>query len=178
MSEHASLDLVLRALAFAAQKHTKQRRKDADASPYINHPIAVASILLHEAGVSDPIVLAAAILHDTVEDTDTTEAELREVFGAQVAAVVMEVTDDKSQPKAARKQAQVDHAAHLSHCAQQVKLADKIANLRDMVRAPPSWTLERRREYFAWGKRVADQLRGRFPKLDALLDEAYQGRPD
>lgn len=178
MSEHASVDLLLRALRFAADKHTKQRRKDADASPYINHPIAVASILFHEAAISDPVVLAAAILHDTVEDTETTEAELRAVFGEEVSAVVMEVTDDKSLPKAARKQAQIDHAAHLSARAQQVKLADKIANLRDMVKAPPPWSLERKREYFEWGKRVTDQLRGRWPELDALVDAAYDGRPD
>lgn len=178
MSEHVAIDLLLKALRFASEKHRMQRRKDPDASPYINHPITVASILFHEAGVTDPVTLAAAVLHDTVEDTETTEAELRAVFGEEVSSVVMEVTDDKSLPKAERKQAQIDHAAHLSVRAQQVKLADKIANLRDMGSAPPTeWPLERRREYFEWGKRVTDQLRGRFPVLDTLVDRAYGHRP-
>jgi guanosine-3',5'-bis(diphosphate) 3'-pyrophosphohydrolase len=172
------IDLLLHTLKFAAEKHRMQRRKDPDASPYINHPITVASVLYHEAGVRDPTVLAAAILHDTVEDTETTPEELREEFGAKIASVVMEVTDDKSLAKAERKQQQIEHAAHLSPEAQQVKLADKIANLRDVASsAPPSWALERRTEYFDWGKQVADQMRGKFPKLDALFDAAYAQKP-
>jgi len=172
------IDLLLHTLKFAAEKHRMQRRKDPDASPYINHPITVASVLYHEAGVRDLTVLAAAILHDTVEDTETTFEELREEFGAKIASVVMEVTDDKSLAKAERKQMQIEHAAHLTPEAQQVKMADKIANLRDVASsAPPSWPLERRMEYFDWGKQVADQMRGKFPKLDALFDAAYEQKP-
>jgi guanosine-3',5'-bis(diphosphate) 3'-pyrophosphohydrolase len=102
--------LVIRAAAFAAEKHRRQRRKDAEASPYINHPIALANVLAHEAEIDDAAVIAAALLHDTIEDTDTTAEELRAAFGREVAGVVVEVTDDKSLPKAERKQAQVDHA--------------------------------------------------------------------
>ena len=76
MSDAADLPLVLQALAFAADKHRDQRRKDAAASPYINHPIALANVLVREGEVTDPAVLAAALLHDTVEDTQTTPAEL------------------------------------------------------------------------------------------------------
>src|SRR5207244_8078763 len=93
------LALLLKALAFAADKHRKQRRKDAEASPYINHPIALADVLKNEGGVDDPIVLCAALLHDTVEDTDTTPEELRAAFGPEIADVVLEVTDDKRLPK-------------------------------------------------------------------------------
>jgi guanosine-3',5'-bis(diphosphate) 3'-pyrophosphohydrolase len=71
----------IRALVFAAAKHREQRRKDAAAAPYINHPIAVANVLANEAGITDPIVLCAALLHDTIEDTKTTAAELEEQFG-------------------------------------------------------------------------------------------------
>src|SRR5512134_330202 len=89
------LGLLVRALAFAAHKHRDQRRKDAQASPYINHPIALANVLMREGGVAEPGVLAAALLHDTLEDTQTTVSELRAAFGDQITRVVEEVTDDK-----------------------------------------------------------------------------------
>ena len=97
------LALLLKALAFAAHKHRDQRRKDAEASPYINHPIALADVLVNEGGVTDVEVLCAALLHDTVEDTATTPQELAEAFGARVAGIVAEVTDDTKLPKADRK---------------------------------------------------------------------------
>src|SRR5688572_2187916 len=117
------LELVVRAAAFAADKHRNQRRKDHEASPYINHPIALAQVLICEAGVQDPVVLAAALLHDTIEDTATTPQELVEHFGPDVAAIVEEVTDDKELPKAERKRLQIEHAAQLSERARLVKLA-------------------------------------------------------
>jgi guanosine-3',5'-bis(diphosphate) 3'-pyrophosphohydrolase len=117
----------VRALAFASLKHSQQRRKDADASPYINHPIALVSILAVEAGINDCDTLCAALLHDTIEDTDTSVEELVEAFGGPVASLVQEVTDDKRLPKAERQLLQVEHAAHLSPKARYVKLADKIA---------------------------------------------------
>lgn len=119
---------MITAFAFAADKHKNQRRKDAEASPYINHPIALANLLLNEAGVEDQRVLIAAILHDTIEDTDTTEQELVKHFGKDVADIVLEVTDDKALPKAERKRLQIEHAAHISRRAKLVKLADKICN--------------------------------------------------
>ena len=178
MSEPGDLPLVLQALAFAADKHRDQRRKDAAASPYINHPIALANVLVREGDVTDPAVLAAALLHDTVEDTQTTPAELRAAFGPGIAAIVEEVTDDKSLPKAERKRLQVEHAATMTREAKLVKLADKICNLRDMADHPPAkWDLARRREYFEWAKAVIDGLRGAHPKLEALFDAAYARRP-
>jgi GTP diphosphokinase / guanosine-3',5'-bis(diphosphate) 3'-diphosphatase len=164
------VSLVIAAGAFAAHKHREQRRKGADASPYINHPIAVANVLANEVGIVDPITLSAALLHDTIEDTDTTTLELVAAFGPQVAAIVAEVTDAKSLPKQERKRLQVEHAAHLSRRAQLVKLADKICNLRDMSRSPPvGWPIKRRREYFAWAKRVVGQMRGTSELLDRLV---------
>lgn len=178
MSTHPGNGLLLRALAFAAHKHRDQRRKDAQASPYINHPIALADVLANEAGVDDVSVLCAAILHDTVEDTETTPEELAEHFGERIRDIVLEVTDDKALPKAARKQAQIDHASHISPEAQLVKLADKICNLRDMIDAPPAdWPLERRQQYFDWAKQVIDGLRGRHARLEALFDAAYARKP-
>jgi guanosine-3',5'-bis(diphosphate) 3'-pyrophosphohydrolase len=173
----SELALLLRALAFAAHKHRDQRRKDPAASPYINHPIALANVLVNEGGVTDEEVLAAALLHDTVEDTATTPEELEEQFGARIARIVAEVTDDKALPKAERKRLQVEHAAQLSPEAKLVKLADKICNLRDVAERPPaSWDLARRREYFDWAKSVIDGLRGTHPKLEAAFDAAYSMR--
>ena len=174
----SALGPVFEALQFAARKHRDQRRKDPDASPYINHPIALASILWNEAGVEEPTVVCAALLHDTVEDTETTEAELRKAFGRKIASIVMEVTDDKTLDKPVRKRLQIEHAPHLSRGAKLVKLADKISNVRDMNDSPPAhWPMRRRREYFDWAKKVVDGLRGVHPKLEKIFDQAYSQKP-
>jgi hypothetical protein len=86
----------------------------------------------------------------------------------------MEVTDDKSLPKAERKRAQVAHAPHLSVKAKAVKLADKTCNLRDVTENPPhDWPLERRQQYFEWGREVIDGLRGEWPELEVVFDHQY-----
>jgi len=173
--ESQQIGLIFKALEFAARKHRDQRRKDREASPYINHPINLVNLLWNTAGVTDPAVVMAALLHDTVEDTATTFAELRQEFGEEVEQLVKEVTDDKSLPKQQRKQLQVEHAAHLSLKAKWVKLADKISNLRDIMASPPAdWSSDRKREYFAWAKQVVDQLRGAHPQLEAVFDDVYQ----
>ena len=172
------LALLLKALAFAAHKHRDQRRKDAEASPYINHPIALADVLVNEGGVTDFEVLCAALLHDTVEDTATTHEELVDAFGSRIARIVAEVTDDKHLPKAERKRLQIEHAPNISHEAKLVKLADKLVNLRDVAERPPAkWDLARRRAYFDWAKQVIDGLRGAHPRLEAAFDAAYARRP-
>ena len=172
------LNLILRAASFAAAKHRDQRRKDPEASPYINHPIALAEVLSTLGGVSDPTVIAAALLHDTIEDTDTDAAELIGMFGADVAGIVCEVTDDKVLAKAERKRLQVEHAPRLTDGARLVKLADKICNLRDIVSGPPTdWTLARRREYFDWAKAVVDGIRQTNAGLELAFDEVYRLRP-
>ncbi|HTS20588.1 MAG TPA: HD domain-containing protein [Casimicrobiaceae bacterium] len=170
--------LLVDALAFAAYKHRRQRRKDPEASPYINHPIALAHALCDEAGITSAGILAAAVLHDTIEDTETTYEELRGRFGKAVAEVVREVSDDKSLPKAERKRLQIEHAARLSRRARLVKLADKTCNLRDIASSPPhDWSLARKREYFDWAKAVVDRIRGTNRKLERAFDEAYAARP-
>jgi GTP diphosphokinase / guanosine-3',5'-bis(diphosphate) 3'-diphosphatase len=169
--------LILQATAFAADKHRNQRRKDAEGSPYINHPVGLAN-LLAQAGIGEPTVLAAALLHDTIEDTDATPEELIATFGGEIAAIVLEVTDDKSLPKAERKRLQIEHAAHLSTAAKLVKLADKICNLRDVSDSPPKdWSLERKREYFDWAREVVAGLRGAHARLEQLFDVEYARRP-
>lgn len=169
--------LIIKALEFAARKHRDQRRKDVIASPYINHPIALANVLSNEGGVSDVNVLCAALLHDTVEDTETTAAELTEIFGKTISDIVLEVTDDKSLSKEERKRAQIEHAAHISDQAKLVKLADKISNLRDIVGSPPAdWDVVRKNEYFNWAKKVVDQVRGTNAALEKIFDDIYTNR--
>lgn len=176
-TDPGTTDLILRAVAFAAHKHRDQRRKDAEASPYINHPIALAEVLAREGGVADIEVLAAALLHDTIEDTATSFEELVGHFGARIAGMVAEVTDDKNLPKAERKRLQIVHASGISPGAKLVKLADKICNLRDIVARPPDWDLELKQGYFDWAKRVVDGLRGAHAVLEAEFDRVHALRP-
>ncbi len=176
--EARELKLLLKALAFAAHKHKDQRRKDVEASPYINHPISLANILCNEAHVTDVEVICGALLHDTVEDTDTGPEELEREFGKTIRDIVMDVTDDKTLHPRERKQRQITHAAQASNQAKLVKLADKISNVRDMMHAPPAtWDIARRQAYFDWAKAVVDQLRGVHPQLEAAFDAAYAERP-
>ena len=172
------LGLVLRVVQFAAHKHKDQRRKDVRKSPYINHPIALAEVLHTDGGVRDPVVIAAALLHDTIEDTETTYEELRGIFGAGIADTVAELTDTKFLGKEARKRLQVARAGKSSVAARQVKLADKICNLRDILARPPAgWSLSQRQTYFDWAKEVVDQARGVNPRLERTFDRLYSQRP-
>jgi len=163
-----------RAAAFAAERHQGQHRKGATRLPYITHPLALVDVLVSEAGVTDITVLCAALLHDTVEDTPTHPDEIELHFGLEVRGVVMEVTDDKSLSKHARKQHQIEHAPTLSSAARLVKLADKICNLRDILAAPPEdWSTARRLDYFDWAARVVDGLRGAHAGLESIFDEVH-----
>lgn len=162
---------LLHAVHFAADKHRDQRRKGEDASSYINHPIAVAETLARH-GVTDPVTLQAAVLHDTLEDTETTPGELEAVFGPEVRAVVMEVTDDKALPRQERKEQQVRQAPELSRRAKLVRIADKISNVHDVLHAPPAdWPMEWRLGYVDWTERVVDACRGCHEELEAHYDE-------
>ena len=167
---HAEL---LKGISFAAEKHRRQHRKDAEASPYINHSIAVATVVAAEGNVADEAMLLAAILHDTVEDTKTTFAELEEHFGPEVAGLVRELTDDKSLEKAERKRLQIEHARNSSARAKQLKIADKICNVRDITTRPPAgWSLRRRQQYLRWSEQVVAGCRGVNSRLDQAFDQA------
>jgi guanosine-3',5'-bis(diphosphate) 3'-pyrophosphohydrolase len=178
--EQSDVARLVAATQFAAFKHRDQRRKGVKGkrpSPYINHLRALADVLANEAGIGDVEVLMAAILHDTIEDTKTTQAELERHFGERVASIVAEVTDEKSQSTRLRKHLQITHAPRLTDGAKLVKLADKICNLRDIVARPPDWAAERKQEYFDWAKRVVDGLRGVHPGLEAEFDRVHALRP-
>ncbi len=167
-----NLAKLLQAASFAAKKHRYQKRKGDDAEPYVNHPLEVANLLANVGKVDDYDILIAAVLHDTVEDTETTEEELTELFGATVCGYVLEVTDDKSLDKAERKLKQIKHAPHLSVGAKHVKLADKISNITDVTNnSPAGWSKERRLEYINWGEKVVAGLRGVNSDLERYFDE-------
>ena len=167
------LSQFMRCLEFAAHKHRRQFRKGAERTPYINHPIRVAGYLTEIPGLTDEEqlrLLMAALLHDTVEDTDTTAEELTAEFGQAVCALVMEVTDDKKLPWQERKRLQVSHASEVSRLGALLKIADKMANVYDIAHHPPyGWPLERKLNYLNWAERVVKGL----PAADAELEARF-----
>lgn len=160
---------LLGAIRFAAERHRDDRRKGETAAPYINHPIAVAEQLAAHGLGEDVELLMAAMLHDVIEDTDATFEDLRAAFGARVAGIVQEVSDDKSLEKEARRQKVVDTIAHKSHAARLVKLSDLIANVHDVIHHPPQWSLERKLNYLRRAEQIAAAVAGTHAKLEALL---------
>ncbi len=167
------LELVTEALHFAAERHAHQRRKGDAAEPYLNHLAEVACLVAAATKGEDANLVAAGLLHDVVEDTGTSRSEVAERFGEDVASLVMEVTDDKSLPKAERKRLQVEHAAKKSARAKLIKLADKTSNLHAIAASPPAqWDSERCNDYLDWAQRVVSGLRGVNPALETQFDEA------
>ena len=163
--------LILKATNFSAQKHIKQRRKDKFLTPYINHPVSVALVIADIGRVDDSEVLAAALLHDTLEDTETTPKELENEFGKKVCQYVLEVSDDMTLSKEERKLKQIEHAKYLSEGAALIKLGDKISNLKDVINNPPDdWSLSRRKEYLVWAEKVIDNC----PKVNDKLENRFK----
>jgi len=167
-----TINKLVEAACFAAQRHTGHQRKGNDKQPYINHPLEVANLIANVGQVDDVDVLIAAILHDTVEDVGVTKDDIVKQFGERVAGIVMEVTDDKTLPKEERKRLQVEHAPHLSAEAKLVKLGDKISNISDVTNNPPDgWDVQRRKQYIDWGEAVGKGLRGVNDSLEKKFDE-------
>lgn len=165
---------ILAAAQYAAEKHASQKRKGEAGEPYINHVIEVAH-LVSNVVPDDANVVIAALLHDVLEDTEVTAAEMRRQFGQDVTNLVMEMTDDKSLPKKERKRLQVEHAPSMSVRAQIIKLADKISNLQSILVSPPAkWDYERKKQYFDWGKQVVEALSSPNPILKAEFERTYQ----
>ena len=178
-------DVVIRAIEFAAQRHSGQTRKGNTKSPYINHPIKVVSLLL-DFYENDSDLLSAAALHDVIEDTASGDREIRQIkqiieekFGNKVLGIVQEVTDNKQLPFKERKQKQIHDTPKLSHDAKKIKIADKICNIIDLKEDPPiGWSNERKNKYIEWAEKVIEGARGVNGKLEAYFDkisrEAYE----
>lgn len=171
MNNSENLQL-LKALSFAADKHRFQRRKDTEETPHINHPIRVALTLAEIGGETNVDLLVAAVLHDTIEDTQTTSEEIESLFGPAVLGLVLEVTDDKNLTKEERKKLQVTNAPHKSQFAKKLKLADKSCNVYDIIHHPPgNWSTERKLNYLTWAENVMAGLRGVNVLLENHLEE-------
>jgi guanosine-3',5'-bis(diphosphate) 3'-pyrophosphohydrolase len=172
MNFEENTGVLLTAIEFSADRHRPQRRKDADKSPYINHPIEVAELLWRVGSIRDQAVILAAILHDIIEDTKTTPDEIRSLFGEDVLVIVLECTDDKSLPYMDRKRLQIETAPHKSEKAKLVKLADKICNVHDLNQSPPRWWPKiQKQEYLLWSEKVVAGLRGVNQALEVLYDQ-------
>jgi (p)ppGpp synthase/HD superfamily hydrolase len=170
---HDAGSMILNAAQAAARWHAKQRRKGSACVPYINHLLEVARLVDQATGSKDPNLIVAALLHDAVEDQGVSRATIAEQFGEDVAALVEEVSDDKSLPQEVRKRLQVEHAPKKSRRAKILKLADKISNVPDIgIDPPPDWSVERQRQYVQWGRDVVSGLRGASPQLERLFEEA------
>jgi guanosine-3',5'-bis(diphosphate) 3'-pyrophosphohydrolase len=167
------ISLVAKAADFAARRHVNQRRKGVGNEPYINHLAEVAMLLAVATEGNDAELVAAGYLHDTLEDTQTEYEELAGVFGAEIAQIVAEVTDDKSLPKAVRKELQVEKVRSKSERARMLKIADKTSNLRSLAMSPPAdWDSTRALEYIRWAESVVAGCRGLNPNLEKLFDAA------
>lgn len=163
--------LVAQAYAFAAERHVEQRRKGAREEPYLNHLVEVAALIAVATDGDDPNLIAAAVLHDTIEDTGTSYSELENLFNKDVADLVLEVTDDKKLPKQVRKDLQVQNTPRKSHRAKMIKIADKTSNLRSILTSPPgNWDKERKQTYLDWARQVVKGARGVNTHLEDLFD--------
>jgi (p)ppGpp synthase/HD superfamily hydrolase len=149
--------LVAEALDFATQAHEGQFRKGSAKIPYITHPVRVTQSLW-DCGERSPIVLAAALLHDTIEDCGKTYAEIQQRFGTAVANLVLEVTDEPGLSGKARKEMQVLRAPTMSIGAKKIKMADKGDNLNDIVDHDPGWSDFSMRGYVASAIQVIEAM--------------------
>ncbi len=169
-----SIALITKAYEFAAEKHCLQRRKGAKDVPYINHPIEVVNLLSHTSNTLNQTLLIAAILHDVLEDTDTLAPEIEQLFGSEVLAVVLEVTDNMQMSKQARRAAQISKAASLTDLAKQIKIADKTCNILDILTTRLAWSRIMKIEYIVWANEVVNGCRGVNPQLEVEFDKACQ----
>jgi guanosine-3',5'-bis(diphosphate) 3'-pyrophosphohydrolase len=165
--------MMMKAALYAAEKHKYQRRKGFNQVPYINHPLKVVDTLI-DCGEDDIDLLVAAVLHDVIEDTDATEAELAELFNTEISKLVLEVSDDKDLPYTIRKEQQVKSAPKLSHKAKQIKIADKICNIKDILNYPLDWSPERKLAYLDWSKQVVAGCRGVNDLLESVFDKIFE----
>jgi (p)ppGpp synthase/HD superfamily hydrolase len=171
---NSDLVQLTRAADYAARRHVGQRRKGERAEPYINHLTEVAALLAEATGGEDAVLVMGGLLHDTLEDTGATYDDLSQRFGAEVAALVAEVTDDKSLPQRERKRLQVETTPAKSRRAKLLKIADKTSNLRGLVSSPPAgWSDERLRDYVVWAEEVVRSCRGLNARLEAAFDAAH-----
>ena len=167
--------LITRALHFAAERHSNHRRKGQAQEPYVNHLAEVSELVADATEGKDVNLIAAALLHDTIEDTETSSDELVATFNNDIAQLLADVTDDKSLPKQDRKYLQVVNSRAQNMRVKLLKLADKTSNLRSLANSPPeNWNTEQKQAYIDWAIKVAAGLKGVNPWLEGRFDEALR----
>ena len=167
--------LVSEAAELAAHRHNGMARKGRGNEPYINHLAEVANLLATATEGVDAEIVAAGWLHDSIEDTDTTRAELAQTFSERVASLVVECTDDMSLPKAERRRKQIEDAPHKSSGAKLIKIADKISNIGSRIRSDPSADeRDDLADYTGWAEQVVAGCRGGNAWLDTKFDDAVK----
>lgn len=176
INENPNFDLesLTLAIIYGAEKHDGQTRKDAEATPYIIHPLQVCYNLWEIGQVRNSNILISAILHDTLEDTSATEHEIQQYFGSRVCETIKEVTNDPNLDSNENKQRQIDHVPLMSQDARLVKLADRLANIVDLRTPPPSWNREKVDGYFNWGQKLLTALKGTNANLEAALEKEIE----
>lgn len=162
---------ILEALTFAAEQHKYQRRAGFEPLPYINHILKVTDALVNIGHEKDTALILSAILHDVVEDTNISFAEITEKFGHQVRSVVEELTDDMSLSYAERKRLQVQQAHQLSLPARKIRIADKASNLEDIFTYELDWPIEKKMAYLENAIQVVEKIRGSNDALEKWFDE-------
>jgi (p)ppGpp synthase/HD superfamily hydrolase len=171
----SGLRMVSEAAELAARRHIGMARKGRSNEPYINHLAEVANLLALVTNGGDAELVAAGWLHDTIEDTDTTREELAQKFSERVAALVVEVTDDRNLSQTERRQKQIEDAPRKSPDAKLIKIADKVSNIRARIAPQPS---EAQRidlaAYVIWAEKVVAGCRGVNTRLDTTFDEAVK----
>ncbi len=169
------MNKLIKAFRFAAEKHSLQRRKNISATPYINHAIEVAEYISTVGGITDENVLIAAVLHDSIEDTNTSREEIASHFGNDVLSLVLECSDDKSFDYHERKKLQITNASSKSKNAKMISIADKVCNVQSIINDPPAnWSLNRRLAYVKWAIEVMDGLFGHNPTMDTHAKEILE----
>ncbi|MEW6536804.1 MAG: HD domain-containing protein [Candidatus Auribacterota bacterium] len=171
--------LLLKAICLASDIHRKERRRDKDQSPYINHPVEVSKIVAEIGAIHDPKTIIAAILHDVLESSEMNEEDLASVFGTEIASIVQEVTDDMTRPRKIRKQLQIDHAAKLSPPARAIKLADKISNVQTIFHTSDEvWPVKKQKKYLSWAQKVVEQLHGTNESMETYFTDLCRKAED
>lgn len=169
MDDTEGLRRIAQALDVAVRAHEGQRRKDGRRPPFVNHVADVAR-RVSESPELDEATLLAALLHDVVEKTPVDLPHIEAMFGAEVAGIVAELTDDESLSKRRQKRRQVEKAPTMSVRAKRIKLADKASKLAGIAAVPPTWWgRSKARRELRWARDVAAGLRG----ADAVLEAAF-----
>jgi len=164
-------EAVLGAAIFATEKHKSQVRSNEKKTPYIIHPIEVADLVMKIGHVYDKDVLITALLHDVMDDTQTTYEQITSLYGTKVSSYLEEMTSKQGLSLKEQKKQQIMQAFRQNPSVAIIKLSDKLSNLKTLATSPPpSWSRDRIDQYFQWAQTVIENL----PESNQLLKKAVK----